>query len=127
MAESPTAPQDTDVVIIADYAFRTDGKEEEKKLEKVGEKDKMVKVEVEREGVQKLLDGFGPKFRKITVLFENSPEGPQDGGELDKQILSLKQGDESGKDHIVHVLHSPHEVAPITYVSFVRSSAGMAP
>ena len=127
LAESPASPQDTDVIIIADYAFMHDGKEEEKKLEKVGEKEKLVKVEVEREGVQTLLEGFGPKFRKITILFEKSPEGPSDGGELDKQIKSLQQADGAGREHIVHVLHSQNDVTPTMYSSFVRCSAGMAP
>ncbi len=127
LAESPTSPQDTEVIIIADYAFMNDGKEEEKKLEKVGEKEKLVKVEVEREGIGKLLEAFGPKFRRMTVLYEKSPEGPQDGGEFNKHMTSLFQGDERGRDHVVHVLHSQDEVTPGTYSTFVKASAGMAP
>ena len=89
LIEAPNSSEETDVVIIADYAFLKDGKEEERKLEKVGGKEKMVKVEVEREGIKKLLEEFSPKLRKITVLFEKSQEGPQDKDELDKHIHRL--------------------------------------
>ncbi len=115
------------VIIVTDYACMDDGEEEEKKLEKVGEKEKLVKVEVEREGVQKLREEFGSKFLKVPVLFEKSPEGPQDGGELEKKIRSLHQADGSGTEHIVRVLHSQDEVTPATYSRFVKAPAGMAP
>ena len=125
LLEAPNPSEETDMVIIADYAFLQDGKEEERKLEKVGEKEKMVKVEVEREGIQKLLEEFGPKFRKITVLFEKSQEGPQDGDELDKHLQLVLEEEKSGKHQRVHVFHFQQEVTPSLYSRFVKTSAGM--
>ena len=123
--ESPSAPQDTDMVIIADHAFLDDGKEEERTLEKVNGKEKMVKVEVEREGIQKLLEEFGPKFRKIAVLVEKSEEGPQEEDELQKQISLLLDAKENSKDHAVRVLHFQQEVTPGLYAQFVNNAAGI--
>ena len=123
--ESPTPPQETDMVLIADYAFLNDGKEEERKLEKVDGKDKMVKVEVEREGIQTLLKEFGPKLRKITVLFEKSEEGPQSEEELEKGLSLLLDEKENNQDHSVRVLHYQQEVTPSLYARFVNSSAGI--
>jgi hypothetical protein len=127
LAESPTAPQDTDVVIIADHAFLEDGSEEERKIIKEGGKDKVAKDEVEREGVRKLLETFRNKFRKITVMFEKSPEGPRDSEALDKRLQTLQCLDESGNSHVAYVLHCRNEVPPETYARFIRSAAGMAP
>jgi len=125
LVESPAMAGETDVVIIADYAFLSDGKEEERKLEKVNGKEKMVKVEVEREGIQKLLEEFGPKFGKITVLFENSQEGPDEEGELAKHISLLLQAKEDRKKPHVHILHFQKEVTPSLYTQFVNSAAGI--
>ncbi len=127
LAESPTSLQDTDIVLIVDYAFMNNGSEEERKIVKEGEKDKIVKEDIEREGVQKLIETFRSQFRTISVLVEKSPEGPQDGREIDKQIQSLRSVDGNAKDHTVRVLHSRTEVTPDQYSRFVKSSAGMAP
>ena len=123
--ESPTPPQETDMVIIADHAFLSDGKEEERTLEKIDGKDKMVKVEVEREGIQKLLEEFGPKFRKIAVLLEKSEEGPQEEAELETHISLLLDAKEQSPDHAVHVLHFQQEVTPPIYARFVNNAAGI--
>ncbi len=123
--ESPTAPQETDMVIIADHAFLNDGKEEERTLGKVNGKDKMVKVEVEREGIKTLLEEFGQKFRKITVLFEKSEEGPQEETDLEAHISLLLDVKKTGQDHAVHVLHFQQEVTPPVYAQFVNNAAGI--
>lgn len=121
---SPTA-EEIDMVIIADHAFLTDGKEEERKPEKVDGKEKMVKVQVEREGIQTLLEEFGPKFGRITVLFENSQEGPEEEGELGKHISLLLQAKESSSNNRVHILHFQKEVTSSLYSQFVNSAAGI--
>ena len=123
--EASTPPEETDMVLIADYAFLNDGKEEERTLEKVNGKDKMVKVEVEREGIQKLLDEFGPKLRKITVLYEKSQEGPQAEDELEKHISLLLDKKENSQDQSVRILHFQKEVTPSLYAKFVNNSAGI--
>jgi hypothetical protein len=117
--------EETDVVIIADHEFLNDGKEEERKLEKVDGKEKMVKVQVEREGIQNLLKEFGTKLGKITVLFENSQEGPEEEEELGKHISLLLQAKESGSDNRVHILHFRKEVTSSLYSQFVNSAAGI--
>lgn len=127
LAESPTSLQDTDIVLIVDYSFMNNGPEEERRIVKGGEKEKVVKEEIEREGVRTLVETFRSKFRRMTVLFEKSADGPQDGAELDKQIASLRQAGASGEDQSVHVLHAHHEVTATTYSRFVKSCAGMAP
>jgi len=127
LAESPSSPQDTDIVLIADHSFMKNGLEDERRIIKAGGKDKAAKEEVEREGVQKLLATLESRFRKITVLYEKSPEGSQDERELLKQIRSQQYLAESAKDHCVLVLHSQHEVTPDLYSGFIKSSAGMAP
>ena len=121
----PPVAEETDVVIIADHAFLNDGKEEERKLEKVDGKEKMVKVQVEREGIQTLLKEFGTKLGKITVLFENSQEGPEEEEELGKHISLLLQAKESGSDNRVHILHFQKEVTSSLYSQFVNSAAGI--
>ncbi|MBI5853679.1 MAG: hypothetical protein HZB35_00235 [Nitrospirae bacterium] len=127
LAESPTSPQDTDLVLIADYSFMKNGMEEERRIIKEGGKDKAAKEEVEREGVQQLLATMGSQFRKITVLYEQSPEGSQDDRELLKHMRSQQGMAESAKDHGVLVLHTQQEVTSDLYADFVKSSAGMAP
>jgi hypothetical protein len=127
LAESPTSRHDTDLVLIADHSFMKNGLEEERRIIKEGGKDKVAKEEVEREGVQRLLAVWGDRFRKITVLYEKSPEGAQDERELLKQIRSQQFMAENAKDHCMLVLHSQHEITPELYSDFVRSSAGMAP
>ncbi len=122
--ESPTRPQETNMVIIADYAFLQDGKEEERTLEKVDGKDKMVKVEVEREGIQALLKEFGEKFQKIVVLFEKSEEGLQKEEEL-KQHIALLLDKKAHPQTPVQVLHFQHEVTPALYAQFVNNAAGI--
>lgn len=127
LAEPACSPQETDVVLIADYAFTDDGLEEEKRIVKEGDKEKIVKDYIEREGVLRLIERFGTKFRRFTVLFEKSPKGPNNGAELDKHIASLQQAEASGKDDGVRVLHSQNEVTSATYASFVKACAGMTP
>ncbi len=122
--ESPTLPQETNMVIIADYAFLQDGKEEERTLEKVNGKDKMVKVEVEREGIQALLKEFGEKFQKIVVLFEKSEEGPQKAEEL-KQHISLLLDKKTHGQNSIQVLHFQQEVTQALYAQFVNNAAGI--
>ena len=85
----------------------------------------MVKVEVEREGIQTLLEEFGPKLGKITVLFENSQEGPEEEGELAKHISLLLEAKDSSRDNRVHILHFQKEVTPSLYSQFVNSAAGI--
>jgi hypothetical protein len=127
LAASPTSPQDTDLVLIADYSFMKNGLEEERRIIKEGGKDKAAKEEVEREGVQQLLATMGSQFRKITVLYEQSPEGSQDDRELLKHMRSQQGMAESAKDHGVLILHTQQEVTSDLYADFVKSSAGMAP
>ncbi len=122
--ESPTPPQETAMVIIADHAFLSDGKEEERTLEKIDGKDKMVKVEVEREGIQKLLEEFGPKFQKIVVLFEKSEDGSKKEEEL-KQHISLLLDKKAHSQNPVQVLHFQQEVTPGLYAQFVNNAAGI--
>ena len=125
LLEAPATAEETDMVIIADHAFLDDGKEEERKLEKVNGKDKMVKVEVEREGIQKLLEEYGSKLGQITVLFENSQEGPEEEGELATHISLLLQAKEGSRDNRVHILHFRKEVTPLLYMQFVNNAAGI--
>lgn len=134
LAESPTAPQDTEVVIIADYAFLSDGLEEERRLVKEGGKEKVVKEEVKREGLLKLLETLRGKFRKMTVLVENSPDGPHapegpssDRQEPDKQMAWVRQAEASGKEQAVQILHVRSEVTPEAYAGFIRASTGLTP
>lgn len=124
LAESPTSREDTDLILIADYSFLKNGLEEERRLVKEGDKEKVAKDEVEREGVGRLLDTLGSKFRKVTVLFEKSPE---DNGALDQHIRSLQHADQSGEGPVARVLHCHVEVIPEAYARFLRFAVGMAP
>lgn len=125
LAESPTSSEDTDLILIADFSFMRNGLEEERRVVKEGEKDKVTKEEVEREGAQTLMATWGSKFRKVTVLYEKSPEGSQEERELLKLIRSQQALVDCTKEHCVRVLHSQREVTPDLYAGFVKSSAGM--
>jgi hypothetical protein len=124
LAESPTSRDDTDLILIADYAFLKDGMEEERRLVKEGGQEKVAKEEVAREGVGKLLERVGSKFRKVTVLFEKSPE---ENGSLDQHIQSLQRADQSGDGPVARVLHCHAEVIPEVYARLLWCAAGMAP
>lgn len=125
LLEDPTKAEGTTMVIIADHAFLEDGKEEERRLEKVDGKEKLLKVEVEREGIQKLLEKFGPQFGKITVLCENSQEGVEEEREFSKHLSLLLQAKENRNAHRVHILHFRKEITPSLYTQFVHSAAGL--
>lgn len=125
LAGAPTASEETDLVLIADYAFMKNGKEEERRIVKEGEKEKVVKEDVEREGVHTLLATWGDKFRTVTVLYENSPEGSQDERELLTAIRPQPAPAESAKDPSVRVLYARREITPELYAGFLKISAGL--